>query len=546
MDFKDELNKSLSRQLNQDISLEIPPDTNLGDFALHCFKIKKKPGDLIELFKLPEFIEKTEIKGPYINFFVKRNVFAEATLNSILKKGKKYGNSMFGKGKSIVIDLSSPNIAKPFGIGHLRSTIIGNAIGNIYLKVGFKIIKINYLGDWGTQFGKLIVGFKNFGSEDELKKNPIKHLLEIYVKVNKIPELEDESRSWFKKLEEGDKEALSYWKKFRDLSIKEFNKIYSILNIKFDVISSESMYNEKMGKVINELKRKNLLEIDNGAGIVNLENYGLGVCLIKKSDGATLYVTRDLTAAIDRYNEYGFYKMIYEVGSEQKLHFKQLFKVLELMGKEWSKDCIHVDHGLYLDNNGKKFATRHGRTVFMSDILDETIGLVKKTIQQKNSNLKNKDNVAQKIGVGAIIYGDLKNNRVRDMVFDLDKFLDFEGDTGPYINYTYARASSILVKSKTKIVKLGIKGIGDVEFKLIKLLSEFPEVVIYAHNQLAPHVIANYCFKLSKSFNEFYHACPVLSEISDIKQLRLSIVYASREVIGSCLDILGMSKVEEM
>ena len=341
--------------------------------------------------------------------------------------------------------MSSPNIAKPFGIGHLRSTIIGNSISEIQKKLGYKIIKINYPGDWGTQFGKMIIGYKVFGNAEELKKNPIKHMLEIYVKANS-EEFEQQARDEFLKLEQGDKESLKLWKMFKDLSFKEFNKLYEIMGIKFDVVSGESFYNKKMLEVMNELEKKGLLKESEGAKIVDLNEYNLGVCLIQKSDGATLYATRDIAAAMDRYQKYKFDKMIYEVGQEQKLHFQQFFKVLELLGNKWAKDCVHVYHGLYLDKDGKKFATRKGKTVFMEDILNETIFLAEKTITEKNPELKNKEEVARKVAIAAIFYGDLKNNRTNDMIFDIDNFLEFEGNTGPYLQYSYARASSILKK----------------------------------------------------------------------------------------------------
>jgi len=347
--------------------------------------------------------------------------------------------------------MSSPNIAKPFGIGHLRSTIIGESLSRICYFMGYKTIKVNYLGDWGTQFGKLIVGYKKYGSASKLKKDPINHLLELYVKVSNNPDLEQESRDWFRKLESGDKEALKLWKLFRKLSLEDFSRIYALLNVKFDVISGESLYNNKMDSTIKELESKNLLKESEGAKVVDLEKYGLGICLIKKSDGATLYATRDLTATLDRYKKYKFERMIYEVGSEQKLHFNQVFKVLELLGHSWEKNCIHVDHGLYLGKDGKKLATRKGTNFFMYDILDETISLAKKEIAKReklsNSEL---DKRAKQIALAAIIYGDLKNYRTNDITFDIDRFLEFEGNTGPYLLYTYARARSILRKAKYK------------------------------------------------------------------------------------------------
>ncbi|MDD5149096.1 MAG: arginine--tRNA ligase, partial [Flavobacterium sp.] len=437
------ISNELNKKENEIINLiEIPPNSEMGDFSFPCFHLAKdlKKNPVVISSELALQIQKnipkeiSEIKsiGPYLNFFIDKKILAENIIKKILKEKEKFGNSNEGKGKKIVVDMSSPNIAKPFGIGHLRSTIIGNSISEIYKKVGYKTIKINYLGDWGTQFGKIIVGYKKFGSAEKLKANPIKHLLEIYVKANQ-EKYEEESRQWFKKLEDGDKEATKLWKMFRELSLKDFEKIYKILGIKFDVISGESIYNKKMENTIQELKNKNLLVKSEGAFIIDLKKFNLGVALIQKTDGATLYATRDLTAAIDRFNKYKFSKMIYEVGAEQKLHFQQIFKILELLGYSWAKDCVHVSHGLYLDKDGKKFATRHGKTIFMEEILNETIELAKKTILIKNPKLKNKDDVAKKIALAAIFFGDLKNNRTNDIIFDIEKFLEFEGDTGPYL-----------------------------------------------------------------------------------------------------------------
>ena len=546
MDFKEELFNSLKKQINEPFSLEIPPSLELGNFSLPCFKLSKKAPELQKLLKLPHFIEKTEIKGPYLNFFINKDIFVNQTINQILKEKDKFGSSHIGKGRTIVIDLSSPNIAKPFGIGHLRSTIIGNAIGNICSKMGFKVVKINYLGDWGTQFGKLIVGFKHFGSEKELKKDPINHLYSLYVKVNSIPELEDESRLYFKKLEDGDEECIKLWERFKELSLKNFSEIYDLLNIKFDILSGESLYNNKMDKTVKLLEKKGLLQEDDNAQIIDLEEYNLGKCLIKKSDGATLYMTRDLTAAIDRYEKYGFSRMFYEVGSEQKLHFKQLFKILELMGYEWAKDCVHIDHGLYLDSDGKKFATRKGKTVFMIDVLRETVSIANKIIEEKNPNLENRESIAKKIGVAAIILGDLKNNRITDMIFDIDKFLDFEGNTGPYLQYTYARASSIIKKGKTIRYKKALIS-NNIEYQLINLLSKMPYITEDSYSKLSPHIISTYCIELARLFNEFYHQCPVLNEPNkDIQSFRLALVQSTRQVIKNSLSILGIECPESM
>jgi arginyl-tRNA synthetase len=539
--------------------IEIPPSSEMGDFAFPCFalaKIEKKSPLLIaeqlaEKFR-KDLTKKSEIsnvdaKAGYVNFFVNKQDLTEEILERILKEKEKFGRGDEGKGKTIVIDMSSPNIAKPFGIGHLRSTIIGNSISEMSKFRGFKVIKINYLGDWGTQFGKLIVGYKRWGDDKELKKDPIKYMLNLYVKAN-AEEYEQEARDWFKKLEDGDKEALRLWKMFKEFSLKDFDEIYKNLGIKFDVISGESFYNNKMNKTIEELKEKKLLQDSDGAEIVDLNKYGLGICLIRKSDGATLYATRDITAAIDRHNQYKFSKMIYEVGQEQRLHFQQFFKVLELMGYKFAKDCIHVYHGLYLDQDGKKFATRKGKTVFMKEVLNETIDLAREEIKKRYNDLTNKDieERAKKIAVSAIFYGDLKNNKVNDVVFDIDKFLEFDGNTGPYLLYSYARANSIIKKinKKSKEGKIKIVDLKEQEIKLIKLLGEFSQIVKKAYEDLAPNLIANYVFELAQAFNEFYHSCPVLGSEEEV--LRLKIVEAFKIVMKSGLNLLGIEEIDEM
>ncbi|HLD38494.1 MAG TPA: arginine--tRNA ligase [Candidatus Nanoarchaeia archaeon] len=530
--------------------IEIPPDSLMGDFAFPCFflssKLRKNPNEIAikiknEIKNIPKDISEIKVSGPYLNFFVDKKILAVNLIKRVLKEKEKYGNSNEGKGKTIVIDMSSPNIAKPFGIGHLRSTIIGNSISNIAKSQEYKTIKINYLGDWGTQFGKIIVGYKKIGNDKELKKDSAKYMLKWYIEGNK-KEYEEDARKWFKKLEDGDKETLKLWKMFKDLSIKDFEKIYKILGVKFDVISGESFYNNKMDKTIKELKLKKLLEQSEGALVVNLDKYNLGVCLIQKTDGATLYATRDLTAAIERYDKYKFSKIIYEVGQEQKLHFQQVFKVLELMGYKFSKECVHTSHGLYLDEDGKKFATRKGKTIFMEDILNETIEIAKKKIQEKNTDLKNKNKIARKIAIAAIFYGDLKNQRTNDIVFNIERFLDFDGNTGPYLQYSYARASSILRKAGKNTKKS--KALNEKEIALIKKINDFPEVVKKSYEHLFPNLIANYSFELAQKFNEFYHSCPVIG--SENEQFRLKLVEAFRITIKKSLYLLGIEVMEEM
>ncbi len=533
--------------------IEIPPDSKLGDYAFPCFtlaKIKKRnpveiSKEISEKIKNKNF-EKVESNRAYVNFFIDKKIIAEETLKKVLREKDKYGSNNNGKNKIIFIDMSSPNIAKPFGIGHLRSTIIGNSIAKISEFNGFKTKKINYLGDWGTQFGKLILGYSKFGDNKKLKENPIKYLLDLYVKVNGDESLEQEAREMFKKLEDGDKKALSLWKKFRELSLKYFNKIYEILGIKFDEISGESLYNNKMLSTIKDLERKRLLEESEGAKIVNLDKYGLGVCLIKKSDGATLYATRDLTAAIDRYKKYKFDRMFYEVGSEQTLHFKQIFKILELLGYNWAKECFHISHGLYLEKDGKKFATRKGKTIFMEDILDETISLAKKEIEKREKLPKTElEKRAKALALAAIFYGDLKNDRQKDIIFDVERFLSFEGDTGPYLLYSYARAKSILRKAKYNPKnKFSFFNLDEKEKNLIVHLANFPVVVEHAYKNLSPNTIANYSFQLAQTFNEFYHSIKVVG--SKEEEFRLALVQSFAQVLKNSLNLLGIKTIENM
>jgi len=530
--------------------LVVPPSKELGDFAFPCFSLSKQLNknpaeialELSEKMKSKEF-EKVESKGPYVNFFLDRDAIAKETIKKILDQKDRFGSQKNSKEK-IIIEFSSPNIAKPLGVGHFRSTLIGNAIANTASFLGFKTIRMNHLGDWGTPFGKIVAGFKDFGSESKLKKDPIKHLYDIYVKTSKDNNYEEKGKEEFSKMEKGDKSALTYWTKFRKISLQEFNRMYKILGIKFDIISGESIYNKKMEKTIKDLEKKKLLEKSEGAFIVDLEKHNLGVVLIKKSDGSTLYATRDITAAIDRYQKHKFSKMIYEVGSEQKLYFKQLFKTLELLGHKWSKDCIHVEHGLYLDKDGRKFSTRKGKTIFMTDILEETIACAKRELEKREKLSKRElEERALAIAKAAIFYGDLKNFRAQNAIFDVQRFLSFEGNTGPYLLYTYARAKSILRKAKV-IKKSKVTSIEDSEKALLLQLASFPEIVQKAHTQLAPNIIANYVYQVAHSFNEFYHAHKVVG--SDNEAFRLDLVESISQVIKNALHLLGIETLEKM
>jgi len=562
--MREEITKLISRALKKegmhlkekDIEdlIEIPKDPQKGDFAFPCFilssKLQQPPHEIAnELIKhlQSNFFEDIQVNGPYLNFYLNRKELSLNLIKIVEEQKEKFGSSKEFENKKVFVEFSSPNIAKPFGIGHLRSTIIGNSISEICKFQGYKTIKANYLGDWGSQFGKLMHGYARFGDAKKMNQDPIKHLYEIYVKINSKKEYDEESRNWFKKLEQGDKEAVRLWEEFKEISLKELNRIYSIMGIKFDLILSESLYEKEMEKVVEKLKKKKLLKKDQGAEIVDLKKDNLGVALIKKSDDTTLYITRDLASAISRKEKYSFDRMIYEVGEEQKLHFKQLFRILELLGNKWAKDCVHVSHGLYLGKDGKRLATRKGKTFFLSEIIEETKELAKKQILKREPKIPKKDleERSLKIAIAAIFYGDLKTNRDNNLVFDIEKFVSFEGDTGPYLLYSYARAKSILRKIKlNKKAKLEIKELEDKEFALIKKISEFPELVQKAYQHLNPSIIANYSYQLAQLFNEFYHSCPVKNSNQEL--FRIGIVNAFSQTLKNALNLLGIETLEEM
>jgi len=536
--------------------LEIPKDYSLGDFAFPCFLLSKNlgfpPHDIaLELREFignpPEGFLDIQTEGPYLNFFVDKKKMAMNLVKSIRKNKDKFGMGDSGRGKKIFIEFSSPNIAKPFGIGHLRSTIIGNSLAKICEFQKFKVERANYFGDWGTQFGKLIYGYIKFGNQKKFDKDPIKHLYDIYVKINKNKQYELESKRWFKKLEEKDKDAIKLWMDFKKISLTEFNRIYNILNIKFDVFLAESMYNKEMEKVVADLKFKKLLKKDEGAMIVDLKEFNLGVALIMKSDGTTLYMTRDLASAIQRKEKYNFDYMIYEVGQEQELHFKQLFKILELMGHTWAENCMHISHGLYLGKDEKKLSTRKGKTFFMEDIINETKELAEKELLKRNPTISNKllKKKSLKIAIASIFYGDLKNNRENNVVFDLQKFASFEGNTGPYLLYSYARANSILKRIKDNNSLKEIPTLEDKEINLIIKLSRFNETAHKAYKTMNPSLIANYAYELSKIFNEFYHVCPVIGS-KEKENFRVNLTRCFKQVLKNSLNLLGIEPLEEM
>lgn len=563
MDYKQKIANLLAAQVEYDIEglkklIEIPPKAEMGDFAFPCFALskilRKAPNKIAEELKTNlnnEGFEKIENLGPYINFFVDKKSFSKDTIEKVLSEGDNYGSSEKGKGKTVCVEYSSPNIAKPFHVGHLFTTAIGNSLYKMFNNQGYNAVGINHLGDWGTQFGKLISAYHRWVDEEALEKDPITELLRIYVKFHeeaeKDPSLEDEARAYFKALENGDKDATALWKRFRDLSLKEFERVYGILNVEFDSYAGEAFYNDKMGDVIKSLKDKNLLTESNGAQVVMLEDYNMPPCIVLKGDGASIYATRDLAAAMYRKKTYDFYKSIYVVGSPQALHFKQVFKVLELAGNEWSKDCVHVGFGL-VKFADRKLSTRKGEVVLLDDLLTEAVEKTKEVINEKNPDLKDKEEVAKKIGVGAVIFTYLKNSREKDIVFDWKEILSFEGETGPYVQYAYARAKSILrragdIDEAPDYSKIDTKE----EFELAKTLESYNKNINIALDKLEPSVVTRYVIDVAKAFNKFYNAHSVLNlEDKALKASRLKLVEASTVVIKNALALLGIDVVEEM
>ncbi|WP_312061458.1 arginine--tRNA ligase, partial [Anaerotignum sp.] len=451
----------------------------------------------------------------------------------------------------VVIDYSSPNIAKPFHVGHLRSTVIGNAIYKIYEALGYNCEGVNHLGDWGTQFGKLIVAYHNWGSKEAVESQGIQELMRIYVKFHdeaeKNPALDDEARLWFVKMQEGDEEALTLWRWFYDISIKEFERVYKMLGVKFDAYTGESFYNDKMAPVVEELKEKNILKESEGAMIVDLEHKNMAPCLIIRKDGGTLYATRDITAALYRKKTYNFDKCIYLTALDQNLHFAQWFEVIHLMGYDWYKDLIHVPFGLVSLDSGK-LSTRHGNVILMEDLLNQAIGETKKIIEEKNPSLENKEEVAKQVGIGAVIFNDLYNGRIKDVVFSWERMLNFDGETGPYVQYTHARACSILKRAgEINLSDIHFDALSDeASLDICKLLETYPEKIKDAANKLEPSVVTRHLVAIAQAFNKFYHDNPILNSEEDVRQARLAVVVAVKTVMKEGLRLLGIDAPEQM
>lgn len=553
-----EIENSLSKEEIEDL-IEIPPNNDMGDYAFACFRLaktfRKTPNliaeELSDKIEGGEYFEKVQNVGPYINFFINKNKLAQVVLKAIETKQDKFGSTDVGKGRKVLVEFSSPNIAKPFHIGHIRTTVIGNSLYKIFQFQGFDTVALNHLGDYGTQFGMLIAAYKKWGDKKAIEASPINELLKLYVKFNAESEedesLRDEARYWFKELEGKNPEAVELWQWIRDISLKEFNKVYDMLNIKFDSYNGESFYSDKMPKVIEEMEDKGLLQESEGATIVDLEPYGMPPALIKKKDGSTLYITRDIAAAMYRKEHYDFYKNIYVVASQQNLHFKQWIKIIELMGYDWANDCIHVPFGMVSLEEGT-LSTRKGRVVFLEDVLNKAVESTLKIIEERNSDLENKEEVAKQIGIGAVIFQELFNSRIKDYVFSWDRTLSFEGETGPYVQYTHARANSLLEKGKFKLTDeidyTLLKE--DDEINLIKLLYNFPNAVLDAMEKYEPSFITRHIVEIAKAFNKFYNACPILSVDKDLMKARLMLVYGTKTVVKTGLSLLGIEAPNKM
>lgn len=537
--------------------ISLPPNTEMGDYALPCFKfakiLRKSPVMIAEELKnslqADDIISEISAVNGYLNFKINKTGFVGATLEKILTEKEKFGASDEGAGKTVCIDYSSINIAKPFHIGHLSTTVLGGALYRIYNFLGYKAVGINHLGDYGTQFGKLISAYKRWGDKERIEKGGIRALNELYVRFHQEaeehPEYEDEARAYFKKIETGDKECFELFTWFKALTLKDVEKIYDMLDIRFDSYAGESFYSDKMQPIVDELKEKGLLTESRGAQVVDLEEYGMPPCIILKSDGSSLYATRDMAAATYRKKEYDFYKCLYVVAYQQNLHFKQFFKVLEMMGKEWAKDLIHVAYGMVSLEEGT-MSTRKGNVVFLEDVIKKCIEKAYKIIDEKNPNLENKEETAEKVGVGAVIFGALYNNKIKDIVFSYDKVLNFDGETSVYVQYTCARANSVLQKGGLP-ERYEIPALTSEEIELVKALSVFPETVKSSAEKNEPSFIARYAVDVAQKFNKFYFDCKILTvEDEKTKNFRLALTCATKQALENAFKLLGIGIPEKM
>ena len=569
MNFKEQIANEIAKASGLEPAtclslIELPPNPEMGDYAFPCFtlakSLRKAPpliaNDIAAALGKIDGVERIETKGAYINFFTDKDILIKNTVESAIKDGLDYGRSDMGGGRNVCLDYSSINIAKPFHIGHLSTTVIGNSLSRIYKHLGYNAISINHLGDWGTQFGKLIVAYKLWGDRELVEKGSVNELVKLYVKYHEEaeahPEMDDEARAWFKKIEDSDAEALELFNWFKELTLESAQKVYDLLGVKFDSYAGESFYTPYMPATVQELKDKGLLTVDNGASIVDLSDYSMPPCLILKSDGATLYATRDITTAIYRKKTYDFCKLLYVVAYQQDLHFKQFFKVLELMGYDWVKDCEHVNFGMVSLEEGS-MSTRKGKYVLLEDVLNAAISKAKEIITEKNPNLENKDDVARQVGVGAVVWSPLYNSRIKDIVFTFDKVLNFEGETAPYAQYTHARCCSLLKKASMfgKESELADKLDTNVlrtpdAVALITSIAALPDTIVQAADKNEPYLISRRVVDICGKFNKFYTESRIIGEAENIMLSRLALVAATKNAILTGLYLLGIEAPEQM
>lgn len=553
------LSQSIEVLTSEEISqlIEIPPKPEMGDFAFPCFRLAKSyhkappmiAQDLKESIGDQAFLSEIKVVGGYLNFYVDKAQYAQQIIDKY-NNTTDYGCSDQGKDKTICIDYSSPNVAKNFHVGHLRTTIIGNSLYKIFSKLGYKVVRINHLGDWGTQFGKLIVAYKKWGSREAVEEKGIEELMDIYVKFHEEAEkddsLNDEARAWFLKMEQGNEEALEIWQWFRDISLKEFMRVYNILGMEFDSFAGESFYRDKTADVIKRLTDAGLLKESQGAMIVPLDEYDMPPCIVAKKDGSSIYATRDLAAILYRKATYNFDRCLYVTGLEQKLHFAQVFKVIELMGNDYAKNLVHIPYGLVSLKSGK-ISSRKGNVIFAEDLLRESINKTTSIIEEKNPDIPDKEEVAKQVGIGAIIFNDLYNQRIKDVIFDWNKLLNFDGETGPYVQYTYARASSVLRKIGEVPDTIDYTLLTDeASIGLLKEIERYPQVIKDAAERYEPSVIARYSIDLAHAFNKFYHECQINVEDETTKYTRTNVVKIARYIIKDALSLLGIQCPEQM
>ena len=557
--FVNLLSQNIEVLTSEEISqlIEIPPKPEMGDFAFPCFRLAKSyhkappmiAQDLKESIGDQAFLSEIKVVGGYLNFYVDKAQYAQQIIDKY-NNATDYGCSDQGKDKTICIDYSSPNVAKNFHVGHLRTTIIGNSLYKIFSKLGYKVVRINHLGDWGTQFGKLIVAYKKWGSREAVEEKGIEELMDIYVKFHEEAEkddsLNDEARAWFLKMEQGNEEALEIWQWFRDISLKEFMRVYNILGMEFDSFAGESFYRDKTADVIKRLTDDGLLKESQGAMIVPLDEYDMPPCIVAKKDGSSIYATRDLAAILYRKATYNFDRCLYVTGLEQKLHFAQVFKVIELMGNDYAKNLVHIPYGLVSLKSGK-ISSRKGNVIFAEDLLRESINKTTSIIEEKNPDIPDKEEVAKQVGIGAIIFNDLYNQRIKDVIFDWNKLLNFDGETGPYVQYTYARASSVLRKIGEVPDTIDYTLLTDeASIGLLKEIERYPQVIKDAAERYEPSVIARYSIDLAHAFNKFYHECQINVEDETTKYTRTNVVKIARYIIKDALSLLGIQCPEQM